>query len=95
VFTVTIQEGCRRIGEFAFAYCSALSQLDLPIGLETIGGSAFFECKRLKDLTIPRGCTSIGERAFFNCQMAKISVPKDCVTRRLAFWNCAARVKRF
>ena len=55
------------IGEYAFAYCSGLTSLTLPVGITSIGEFAFSGCSGLTSLTLPDGITSIGSRAFYGC----------------------------
>mgnify|MGYP002612528864 CR=1 FL=1 len=55
------------IGEYAFAYCSGLTSLNLPAGITSINYGAFLDCSGLTSLTLPDGITSIGSRAFYGC----------------------------
>lgn len=55
------------IGEGAFRYCSALSNVTLPQSLTYIGNAAFLNNYSLTNITIPSGVTEIGYNAFANC----------------------------
>ena len=82
------------IGEYAFAYCSGLTSLTLPVGITSIGEFAFSGCSGLTSLTLPAGITSIGEFAFSYCSgLTSIYVYAEKVPRigRYAFEGCASR----
>ena len=55
------------IGEGAFRYCFALSNVTLPQSLTYIGNAAFLNNYSLTNITIPSGVTEIGYNAFANC----------------------------
>ena len=64
------------IGEYAFAYCSGLTSLTLPVGITSIGYDAFAYCSGLTSLTLPAGITSIGEYAFYGCSgLTSLTLP--------------------
>ena len=66
---VTIPEGVKTIGEFAFAECKGISSINLPESLTTIGIGAFYRCEGLNGtLTIPVGIKTIGRGAFSFCK---------------------------
>ena len=68
------------IGEYAFAYCSGLTSLTLPVGITSIGEFAFSGCSGLTSLTLPAGITSIGRGAFNGCSgLTSLTLP-DGVT---------------
>ncbi len=48
---------CDKIGEYAFAGCKQLENIDLHDKVETIGAGAFDGCDNLKFLRIPSECT--------------------------------------
>ena len=67
------------IGEYAFAYCSGLTSLTLPVGITSIGEFAFSGCSGLTSIyvyaeKVPR----IGRYAFEGCASRKCTlyVPK-------------------
>jgi len=57
----------KRIGDFAFADCKALSKFEFPEGLEEIGNQSFYGCKKLDKLTMPSTLRKIGYCAFGEC----------------------------
>ena len=51
--TVTLPEGLKTIGAYAFGYCAALNSLIIPKSVESIGNNAFYNCTNLT-LTVYR-----------------------------------------
>ena len=56
------------IGNFAFAHCTALTNITIPNSVTRIGDYAFENCTSLTSITIPNSVISIGERAFTHCE---------------------------
>ena len=55
------------IGNFAFAYCSGITEIAIPDSVTSIGSSAFRNCSSLTSIAIPNSVTSIGNYAFYYC----------------------------
>lgn len=69
------------IGTGAFAYCSSLLEITIPVGVTAIGYDAFEGCTSLVELIIPDGVVLIDDLAFSGCaSLRKISLPAS-VTR--------------
>jgi hypothetical protein len=66
-----VTNGVKRIADYAFYDCDALTSVTLPDSVETIGQHAFAFADKLPSIKIPPGVKSIGECAFCNC--AKLS----------------------
>ena len=79
------------IGEYAFAYCSGLTSLTLPVGITSIGEFAFYGCSGLTSLTLPAGITSIGEYAFSRCSgLTSLTLPAGITSiDKYAFSGCS------
>ena len=79
------------IGEYAFAYCSGLTSLTLPVGITSIGEFAFYGCSGLTSLTLPAGITSIGEYAFYGCSgLTSLNLPAGITEiGESTFSNCS------
>ncbi len=60
---VTMHEGLKSIGDFAFAR-SSLTRADIPDGVEEIGYAAFYNCSDLNEVTIPDSVKKIELGAF-------------------------------
>ncbi len=61
------------IGNYAFYYCTALTEITIPAGVKTIGTYAFRYCTGLTTVWFEQGtqCTSVGTYAFANCTALK------------------------
>ncbi|MBQ2062664.1 MAG: leucine-rich repeat protein [Oscillospiraceae bacterium] len=57
VTSVTMPEGLRTIGEFAFCNCHRMTEADVPSTVTVIDRYAFSGCSRLTRLTLPAGVT--------------------------------------
>ena len=79
------------IGEYAFAYCSGLTSLTLPVGITSIGEFAFSGCSGLTSLPLPAGITSIGEYAFSGCSgLTSLTLPAGITEiGESTFSNCS------
>jgi hypothetical protein len=55
------------IGDYAFQYCTSLTNATISNGVTSIGEYAFYECDSLTSLTIPDSVTRIGSDAFQYC----------------------------
>ena len=79
------------IGEYAFAYCSGLTSLTLPVGITSIGEFAFSGCSGLTSLTLPDGITSIGISAFKDCSgLTSLKLPAGITSiDKYAFLDCS------
>ena len=79
------------IGEYAFAYCSGLTSLTLPVGITSIGEFAFSGCSGLTSLTLPAGITEIGESTFSDCSgLTSLTLPDGITSIGIsAFKDCS------
>lgn len=69
--------GVTAIGEFAFAGCMALTDIQLPDGVVSIGSSAFAGCEKLRTVTLPESLTSIESYAFSQCKaLITVAIPQ-------------------
>ncbi len=67
VTELTISDGVRSIGDYAFYGYSSLKSIIIPNNVTSIGNSAFRNCSNLTSLTIGNSVTSIGNYAFRDC----------------------------
>ena len=58
--TLSIKEGTRLIGNYAFAYCGGLTSITIPNSVTTIGWCAFNGCN-IPVLHLPKSVTYVGE----------------------------------
>lgn len=55
------------VPEYAFAYLSELTSVDMPDNVIAIGDNGFYRCPKLQLTSLPPGITSLGDFAFANC----------------------------
>jgi len=77
------------IGDYAFYWNKSLTEIFLPVGLESIGDYAFYLSSSLTKIFLPDGLKSIGDCAFYSCSLTEITLP-DSITDMGAnpFRNC-------
>lgn len=63
--SITLPTTLNYMGFAAFAYCTGLTDINVPSGI--IGESAFIGCENLKNVTIGNGVTAMGISAFEAC----------------------------
>ena len=80
------------IGEWAFAYCSSLTEVTIPKSVTSIRAFAFRSCSSLTKVIIPEGVTSIGDSAFGYCSsLTEVTIPKSVTSiEYAAFYDCGA-----
>ncbi len=91
ILRVTIKPGAASVGNWAFGFCSNLTEVTLPEDVTSIGAHAFHSCGSLSDITIPDGVTSIGNCAFYGCGgLTQIVLPEGLTSiGNCAFSECA------
>lgn len=66
------------IGDSAFAYCSAITEMTLPDNVAHLGQTLFYGCSELVTLTLPAGITSFDGSMVTSCsKLAAINVGTD------------------
>ena len=90
--SVTIPEGIRAIGPYAFANNGTLKEVRFPAGLETIREYAFYYCKALTAAALPEGLKTLENYAFYSCSaMTEAALPDGLETIGSdAFGYCSA-----
>ena len=63
------------IGRQAFAGCTALTEVNLSVNVNTIEPMAFSWCKELKELNLPEGLESIGYDFIAGTEITSLIVP--------------------
>ncbi len=63
--SANIGENVKTIKGYAFSYCSFLTSVSLPEGLQEIGEMCFYNCTSLTGCVIPSTVTTIDDYAFF------------------------------
>ncbi len=75
IVSINIGEGITRIGNDAFADCSALRSIDIPGNVKSIGMFAFGGCYRLEEITLNEGLEVIEHRAFNDAIAWNLYIP--------------------
>ena len=88
--SVTICEGIKRIGNYAFYGCSNLTNVTIPSSVTDIDNSAFSNCTSLSSITLPESITGIGHFAFYGCtSLSNITIPEGVIgIGQRAFSGC-------
>jgi hypothetical protein len=85
---VTIPEGVKKIGAYAFANLTALEEIVLPSTLEAIEYGAFVGCSSLQKITFSgeNNLKIINQNAFENCDLqGTVDLSSICVISDYAF----------
>lgn len=79
MYSISIPETVRTIGDYAFQQCSKLTMVSIPEGCEVIGESAFAKCVALTGVTIPSTIKEVKAGAFsLNQELATVKfLPSD------------------
>ena len=84
--SVTVPDGVREIGDFAFLGCKSLMRIIIPDSVTRIGDCAFYACRCFTRIVISDNVKSIGNHAFYGCSCLTIY----CVKGKRPFrwsWN--------
>lgn len=65
--SITLADSVRKIGEYSFAGCSALTYVSIGSGLRNITANSFNGCTALGGIELPDTVDEIQEYAFSNC----------------------------
>lgn len=76
---VTISQGIKEIGDYAFAECSNLEEVIIEDGVETIGEYAFY-LTYMKNITLPSTLKEIKANAFNSAQLEYVEIPSSVET---------------
>ncbi len=66
--SINIKDGVTSIGNWAFAGCTALTNVSISESVTTIGNNAFRGCSILEGITLPTGLTQLGAEVFYECR---------------------------
>ena len=67
ITSITIPNGVKNIGSFAFSCCSSLTSVTIGNNVQLIDSAAFSNCLSLTSITIPNSVMNIEELAFLAC----------------------------
>lgn len=74
-----VPEGITEIDQYAFIYCTGITEVHLPESLTKIGMYAFKNCEGMRKLVLGKNLTHIGYGAFADCKNleGKLEFPSD------------------
>ena len=73
-----VPNGILSIGDYAFSFCTSLTNITLSDSVTSIGDYAFRYCTFLTSITLSDSVTSIGEDVFSDCpEQLTFTVPMD------------------
>ena len=91
---LTLSPLVSQLSEYAFYYCSAMTDAIVPSGATSIPKYCFYNCSVLKSSSVqlPSTVASIGTYAFYLCQSSNfnsITIPASCTSiASYAFYCC-------
>ena len=90
VRSVSIGKGITRIGSYAFANCTELSEVAFAgFSMSEIGWGAFMNCSRLRTISLPQTIKKVETIAFAGCTMlSSVKIPDRCIVEDQAYVNC-------
>ena len=68
---------CKTIGENAFQFCTALTEVTIPSCVEGVRAGAFAGCSSLSKLVLEEGIQTIEQRAFLGTNLKEVLLPRS------------------
>ncbi len=79
--TFTFGENVKKIGDYGFAYCSALQSVIMPDSLTEVGFGAFGGCSALATVRLSENLDALSDYIFYNCPSLKsVTLPESVKT---------------
>ena len=89
---VIIGEGVTSIGDYAFANCPQVTDVEISDSVERIGYRAFINCTGLKEIEIPKNVIIIESFAFNNCSLLEtLNLNAENLGGGEAFYNTSIK----
>lgn len=92
--TFIMGDKLEEIGNYCFASCERLNDIQMSNSLSNIGGSAFTKCIVLEEIEMPSSVETIGWSAFKGCtKLSKVSNYENCKVSEVSyscFSDCVA-----
>ena len=87
---VTINNGVKSVGSYAFSGCKVLTIITMPNSVTSIGNGVFYGCSNLASVWLPDSITSIGDSAFSGCtNLTTITIPNGVTSiEAYTFYGC-------
>ncbi len=90
--TVVLPQNLQTIGNYAFAYCSALKGAEIPTSVTLVAKNSFAYCTALKNFAFPEGISTVATEVLYGCTaLEEVVIPASVTTiNSNAFYNCTA-----
>lgn len=88
LYGIYIPSTTTRIGAYAFASCTHLSQVAIAPGLREIHSGAFMNCQSLISIELPETLIEIGEEAFSKTSLFTVTIPNSVKRIRDRSFSC-------
>lgn len=90
--SVVIKSGVTRIDDFAFYYCTNLTEVEIAESVTSIGSQSFSHCTALEQIQMPNSLISIGNEAFMDCfKLDNVFIPASVTNmQNFVFANCTS-----
>ena len=85
--SVTLSDGVTRIGDYAFAECGSLGQINVPAAVASIGSKAFLDCVALQSVQFDGNEIEMAYDAFARCGDYTICCAADSYWHTYAISN--------
>ena len=73
---ISLPEGLKYIGMYAFSGCSSLTELDIPDTVDHIDTHAFIECTSLRRVSLPASLMRLKTGTFLYCSaLTELTLP--------------------
>ena len=77
---ISLPEGLKYIGTYAFSGCSSLTELDIPDTVDHIDMHAFIECTSLRRVSLPASLMRLKKGTFLYCSaLTELTLPDGLV----------------
>lgn len=89
---ISVPSSLKAVGNYAFAYNSGITAMELPFGVQSLGASTFENCINLESIVLPDSLLIISKNAFKQCyklQSAKIPYSVQSIGS-YGFYRCSA-----
>ena len=92
IISVTIPNSVTSIEDYAFDYCTSLTNITISYGVTSFGKYSFENCVSLTSVNIPNSVISIGNGAFYYCTSLKsVTIPNSVTSiGSSTFYNCTS-----
>lgn len=87
---------CETIGERAFQFCAALTEVTIPGCVKNIRAAAFAGCSKLESLKLEEGIQSIEGKAFLGTKISEVELPRSLIMLGMSVFppTCTMKIYR-